>query len=49
MKRTDIYLTDEQLKKLDDERNGKSRAEIIRRIIDKYFEGKGVSNNNDSN
>jgi metal-responsive CopG/Arc/MetJ family transcriptional regulator len=50
MKRTDIYLTEEQLFKLDKERKDISRAELIRRIIDSYYEQKGrevVKNDND--
>jgi len=42
MKRTDIYLKESQLEKLKKEKNitGVPSSELIRRLIDKYFEEK---------
>jgi hypothetical protein len=43
MKRTNIYLDDEQLRALDDRASGEgiSRAELIRRMIDRALDGDG--------
>jgi len=40
VKRVNYYLTEEEIKKLEDtsEETGLSVSEIIRRAIDKYFE-----------
>lgn len=50
MIRTDVYLTETQIEKLNKDRNGKSRSELLRRIIDHYYESKdkkeSVSNDN---
>jgi hypothetical protein len=38
MKRTEVYLTNAQIKRLDEDRGSIKRAELIRRIIDAYYE-----------
>jgi metal-responsive CopG/Arc/MetJ family transcriptional regulator len=45
MIRTDIYLTSSQVQRLDEDKGGKSRSELIRRIIDNYYELKDKKEN----
>lgn len=43
MRRTQIYLTKVQIERLevDSKKTGISKSELIRRILDKYFDRKG--------
>lgn len=38
MIRMNIYLTETQTTRLDEDKGGKTRSELIRRIIDSYYE-----------